>query len=44
MGVGVADLLFLDSLNKIGSVFQPFEIYAPSVFIIAYIFLVKLLL
>ena len=40
IGVGVADLLFLDSLNKIGSSFSAIvaTIYAPSVFIIAYIF------
>ena len=40
MGVGVADLLFLDSLKKIGSSFSAIiaTIYAPSVFIIAYIF------
>ena len=39
IGVGVADLLFLDSLNKIGSSFSAIvaTIYAPSVFIIAYI-------
>ena len=40
IGVGVADLLFLDSLNKIGSSFSAIvaTVYAPSVFIIAYIF------
>tara|TARA_B100001248_G_scaffold225584_1_gene183208 strand:- start:2245 stop:3111 length:867 start_codon:yes stop_codon:yes gene_type:complete len=40
IGVGVADLLFLDSLKKIGSSFSAIvaTIYAPSVLIIAYIF------
>ena len=40
IGVGVADLLFLDSLNKIGSSFSAIvaTIYAPTVFIIANIF------
>ena len=38
-GVGIADLFFLDSLKKIGSSFSAIvaTLYAPSVFIIAYI-------
>ena len=40
VGVGVADLFFLDSLKKIGSSFSAIvaTIYSPSVFIIAYIY------
>ena len=40
IGVGVADLFFLESLKKIGSSLSAIvaTIYAPSVFIIAYIF------
>tara|TARA_B100000683_G_scaffold169279_1_gene163197 strand:+ start:102 stop:971 length:870 start_codon:yes stop_codon:yes gene_type:complete len=40
IGVGIADLFFLESLKKIGSSLSAIvaTIYAPSVFIIAYIF------
>ena len=40
IGVGIADLFFLKSLKKIGSSLSAIvaTIYAPSVFIIAYIF------
>ena len=40
IGVGVADLCFLESLKKIGSSLSAIvaTVYAPSVFIIAYIF------
>ena len=40
IGVGIADLLFLESLKQIGSSLSAIvaTIYAPSVFIIAYIF------
>ena len=40
IGVGVADLFFLDSLKKIGSSLSAIvsTIYAPSIFILAYIF------
>lgn len=44
-GVGIADLFFLDSLKKIGSSFSAIvaTLYAPSVFIIAYIFFDELI-
>ena len=40
IGVGIADLFFLESLKKIGSSLSAIvaTVYAPSVFIIAYIF------
>lgn len=40
IGVGIADLLFLESLRKIGSSLSAIvaTVYAPSVFIIAYIY------
>ena len=40
IGVGIADLFFLESLKKIGSSLSAIvaTIYAPSIFIIAYIF------